>query len=138
MVADGLVWKKFHTGFPKFWGNCSGRRTGHLWRLHKESIYQGFVSLGYCNSFSIVKFLVGSSPKKKKILLVVHQKKNFLLVVHQKNKNFLLVDYPGVVFLLKSSSKTFQSSPNSCVLLLLWIEVIYLCFFFFLSMVVSI
>lgn len=110
MVADGLVWKKFHTRFPKFWGNCSGRCTGHLWKLHRESIYQGFVSLGYCNSFSIVKFLVGSSPKNK--------------------KNFLLVDYPGVVFLLKSSSKTFHSSSNSCVLLLIWIEVIYLGFFF--------
>ena len=75
-----------------------------------ESIYQGFVSLGYCNSFSIVEFLLGSSPKKK---------------------IFLLVDYPGVVFLLKSSSKTFHSSPNSWVLLLFWTEVIYLCFFFF-------
>ena len=75
-----------------------------------ESIYQGFVSLGYCNSFSIVEFLLGSSPKKK---------------------IFLLVDYPRVVFLLKSSSKTFHSSPNSCVLLLFWIEVLYLCFFFF-------
>ena len=112
MVADGFVWKKFHTGFPMFWGNSSGRRTGHLWKLHREYLprFYKFRLLQQFFTFSIVEFLVGSSPKKK---------------------IFLLVDYPRVVFILKSSSKTFHTSPNSCVLLLFWIEVIYLCFFFF-------
>lgn len=111
-------WKKFYIRILELWDHCSVRRTSHLLRLYRETIYKGFVSLDYCNCFFYIEFPIWSWVSQSgfsfmKSFPLRHQILACLLMLPFRSDNKIdnnLIGFQNLFSSLSSSYYFFLSS----------------------------